>query len=604
MMGDRIARLLPERDDRGPFDGAGLVALCDGLADFVRLEARAQRDQHEKHLRRPLEERVLDERCLADLRADGGFDAERRTFAFRCDGKLGNTARFREGDRLRLHRGDYESGFDVVLASESEQSLELRPEARQAELGALLGAAPGGWMLDESFFDTEKLLLQGLEDAMASADGRERVLALFAGCAQREMEFGFDDFSDGDAYANLAGLNESQGCALESAVNTRHCHLVQGPPGTGKTYVLAQTAATLVERGERVLLTAFTHRAIHHALRVCDRVIRDPERIAKIGVPAYDPALAPVRQFESWAKSPLRHKHGGLLVGATPYSAASKRLGGVNFDTVIIDEASQMTIPLAILAMLKGRKFVFFGDHRQLPPVLQSVPKREASGWSVFGSLAREAEVTTLRTTYRLNTQLATWPSESFYSGELRPDASVAGRTMPHPNKLPENPALAADASLVFVTCGHSGRRTASREEADTVAELIAEIVAAGLPAAEIGVVTPFRRQARLIKKRLRTHPSLPSGAAADIVTDTVERFQGQEREVVVLSLTTSDTGFLERIADFYYQQERWNVAVTRARSKVIIVGCPQVARFVPLNPESIDEVALIRGLLEQALHV
>lgn len=578
-----------------------LAAFCDVLTEFIKQEAREQRKQHMTQIGRPLEERVIDERCLAELRSDGEFNKEKSTLRFDCDGKFGNTARFREGDRLRLHRGDYESGFDVVLVSETEAGVELRPEAKKAELMDGVKNAAAGWMLDESFFDSEKLLLKGLEDAVASQDGRDRVLSLFAGCAQQEMDFGFGEFDDGEAYSDAAGLNESQGCALESAVNANLCHLIQGPPGTGKTYVLAQTVATLVERGERVLLTAFTHRAIHHALRVCDRVIRDPERIAKIGVYVFDPALAPIRQFESWAKSPLKHKHGGLLVGATPYSAASQRMGGAEFDTVVIDESSQMTIPLAILALLKGRKFIFFGDHRQLPPVLQSIPKREAASWSVFGSLARQAEVTTLKTTYRLNAELAEWPSESFYSDELRSDPTVASRTLPAPNRPPTHPALAQSGSLVFFECPHFECRTASREEADCIAEIIADAINAGLPPSEIGVVTPFRRQARLVKRHLRRHPGLPSGAATDIVADTVERFQGQERELVILSLTTSDTEFLERIGDFYYQEERWNVAVTRARSKVIIVGSPAIRKFAPLDSELIDQVALIRDLLERA---
>lgn len=581
-----------------------LAAFCDVLTEFIKLEARAQRNQHMNQILRPLEERVIDERCLAELRSDGEFEPDIRTFRFTCDGKFGNTARFREGDRLRLHRGDYQQGFDVMLTSESDSGVDIRPETRKADLSIALKDSPAGWLLDESFFDAEKLLLKGLEAAVASQDGRDRVLALFAGCAQQEIDFGFDDFSDGEAYAEAAGLNESQGCALESAVNAKHCHLIQGPPGTGKTYVLAQTVATLVERGERVLLTAFTHRAIHHALRVCDRVIRDPERIAKIGVYVYDPTLAPIRQFETWAKSPLKHKHGGLLVGTTPYSAASQRMGGAQFDTVVIDESSQMTIPLAILAMLKGRKFIFFGDHRQLPPVLQSIPKREAASWSVFGGLARQAEVTTLKTTYRLNAELAEWPSESFYSDELRSDPSVANRVLPTPNRPPNHAALSTRASLTLYEIDHEGCRTASKEEAEIISEIIIDAIESGLAPAEIGVVTPFRRQARLVKRRLRRHPRLPSGAAADIVADTVERFQGQERELVILSLTTSDTDFLERIADFYFQEERWNVAVTRARSKVVIVGSPAIRKFAPLDSELIDQVALIRSLLNSAERV
>jgi DNA replication ATP-dependent helicase Dna2 len=77
--------------------------------------------------------------------------------------------------------------------------------------------------------------------------------------------------------------------------------------------------------------------------------------VAKIGVPLYDPSLDSIRQFASWRKSPLPRLHGGLLVGATPFAAGSRRLAEASFDTVVIDESSQMTIPLAVLAMLKGK---------------------------------------------------------------------------------------------------------------------------------------------------------------------------------------------------------------------------------------------------------
>jgi len=575
------------------------------LAEFIDEEASAARDQHLKHIRRPVEDRVRDERCLANLAfSRERSDTVKKHYHFSCVGGPGNTARFREGDRLILHQGDYEAGaIDVFLVRESERSVILRPESAAAQMLSALSADGAGWVLDEGHFDARKLLRDGLENAMASDHGRQRVMALFAGAAQAEMDFGFDDFDDGEAYAEEAGLNESQTDALALAASATHCHLVQGPPGTGKTYVLARTVATLVERGERVLVSAFTHRAIHHALRACHAAVRDADRIAKIGVPIHDPELAPLRQFESWAKSPLRHLSGGLVVGATPFAAGSKRLADAAFDTVIMDEASQMTIPLAILAMNKGKKFIFFGDHRQLPPVLQSVPKREAASWSVFGSLARNSELTTLNTTYRLNRELASWPSENFYSGELVASEVSAQLRLPVRRSSPSHPALVSDRSLVFVEVepGQGTNRTAAAGEAEEVVSLVEDAIATGLQPGEIGIVTPYRRQARLIKRQLRHSPAMTRLTADEIVVDTVERFQGQERELILFSLTTSDPSFLEKVAEFYFQEERWNVAATRARSKFIIVGSCAVRDFDPIDSDLAESVALVRRLIESA---
>ena len=103
-----------------PTAGNSVASFCDVLTEFIKIEASAQREQHLKHLLRPLEERVIDERCLSQLRSEGPFDPERRTFRFICEGKFGNTARFREGDRLRLHQGDYAPSGTMTIAMERD----------------------------------------------------------------------------------------------------------------------------------------------------------------------------------------------------------------------------------------------------------------------------------------------------------------------------------------------------------------------------------------------------------------------------------------------------------------------------------------------------
>lgn len=310
--------------------GDDLLALYRTLKEFIEDEARVQREQFLKHITRPLEERVMEERCLDRLRYTGDYDPKRGTFRFVCDGPHGNAACFRPGDRLRLHRGDYESStLEAQLIRESDRDLELRPENTMTGFRLALKETAADWILDESYFEIHALLLKGLDAAMESEMGRERVLSLFAGTGQLEMDiFDLGDMDSVAAFGEEAGLNESQTEALALATSSQHAHLVQGPPGTGKTFVLARTVAALVERGERVLVSAFTHRAIHHALKGCLRTVRDPKRLAKIGVPIHDPELGKIRQYENWSKCPLKHVEGGIVVGATPFSAYSKRLSG------------------------------------------------------------------------------------------------------------------------------------------------------------------------------------------------------------------------------------------------------------------------------------
>ena len=94
---------------------------------------------------------------------------------------------------------------------------------------------------------------------------------------------------------------------------------------------------------------------------------------------------------------------------------------GVDFDAVIIDEAGQVTLPLAVMAMLFANTYILMGDHRQLPPVVQTLPPREAHLASIFASLSGRGFQTMLEITYRMNAELVRWPGETFYSGKLRP---------------------------------------------------------------------------------------------------------------------------------------------------------------------------------------
>jgi DNA replication ATP-dependent helicase Dna2 len=193
--------------------------------------------------------------------------------------------------------------------------------------------------------------------------------------------------------------------------------------------------------------------------------------------------------------------------------------------------------------------------------------------WSVFGALIDRGFDTMLTATYRMNAALTAWPSTQFYAGRLTPaNATVAARRL----TLTTPPAQLADVldpqePLVFLDVPLRNTTTRSQREASAVTDLVLALLASGVPAGEIGVIAPYRAQGREIRNLLRRAVS-PEALAA-LVVDTVERMQGQEREVIILSLTTSHPVFAASIADFLFQPQRLNVAITRPRSKLIIVG-------------------------------
>ncbi len=286
------------------------------------------------------------------------------------------------------------------------------------------------------------------------------------------------------------------------------------------------------------------------------------------------------------------------MVGATPFSARSKRLRGIEFDAVIIDEASQVTLPLAAMAMLTSEAYLFVGDHRQLPPVLQSVPREEAALASVFGRLSGRGFSTMLEITYRMNAELTRWPGEAFYSGKLQAAADNAGRRLALPQAPPDFAELLDPSKpLVLVEMSHGASQRFSEEEAILTADLLIALKRAGLAMSEVAVVVPFRRQAARIRMFLQTRRAMQPQDLVDCVIDTVERMQGQEREVIIISMTASDPDYVLAVLDFLLQPQRLNVAVTRARSKVIVLASEQIALAAPDDPEQRELVELWKSL-------
>jgi DNA replication ATP-dependent helicase Dna2 len=297
--------------------------------------------------------------------------------------------------------------------------------------------------------------------------------------------------------------------------------------------------------------------------------------------------------------SPLADERRGYVVGATPFATRTKRLSNVEFDTIIFDEASQITLPLAVMGMLAGQKYIFFGDQRQLPPVLTTRLTGGAFRDSVFGYLAEGNFDTMLAETYRLNDALTRWPSQHFYDGLLTSSTHVAQRRIHYPappTRLVE--ILDPEEPKVFWDLAHHNNTVYSQKEAYAVVDLITTLLDCGFPAEEIGVVAPYRAQGRLIRNLLQRF--IPETAVRSrIITDTVERMQGQERDLIILSLTTSNPGFASNIAEFFFQPERLNVAITRPRKKLIIVGSRHVLNAQPLKAGLQETVALLASLLE-----
>jgi len=574
--------------------------LLDGLRSFVAREREAAQQNLLDVWRQPLPDRLAKGLSQRFLYIEAG--PEKGTAWAWPDG---GESRFREGDLVCLHGG---SPLDAMLAREA--AFELEEEGRWLlrlkHAAAVIKAADGEpCYADPDDFDLSKYydaVLDDIGETIPPSRANRCLMPLLDG--RISNEFDPRDFEEAESIALEEGLNSAQAEAVGKIFAADQVACIQGPPGTGKTRVLALAVRLLAERGERVLVTSHTHMAINNAL---NKIAGQGVRVAKIGRLTQANGLEPgVTLADSFAEWHGRPQDAGYAVGATPFATCTYRLENCEFDTIVFDEASQVTLPLALMAMRRGTRFVFIGDQKQLPPVLLARSILEDVPGSIFAKLTlHNVDSVMLTDTYRLNRELAAWPSKSFYDSRLRPAGPNAERKLvlhPREDGDPFDAVLRDAASLVFIPTLDESARSRNPEDAQLVANLCAAALEGGLNADDIGIVTPFRAHGRAVRNALVEQFGWQTARA--IVADTVERMQGQERELIILTLAAGDLRFLAAVAEFFFQPERLNVSVTRAMTKLVIIGPELPPEFSANDERMARNLSLYRSLLAAARRI
>jgi DNA replication ATP-dependent helicase Dna2 len=602
------------------------TTLRDAIRGFLERERRAgRRDVRDLHLQ-PLEERVADGATLAGLRLER-IDTKEQTAIYRFSR---NPTKLRPGDPCWLSDGerilqglpveivhlDLDRAM-VALRLDRFATARANPGARHGHNRAGAGgsgaspAPPTRGVLDRRNLDLTDPLWNCLAPVLEP--GADPTALPGAAWVQRALaghaNLGIDPAlrKRARAAAESSELTATQREAFVGAVAARELALIQGPPGTGKTRVAAAVVMEAMRHGEKVLVSALTHRAINNVL-LAVQALGGPHggrRIFKIGKPRQAPELDAVGIQSSFRlrPNPAGPKQ-GFVVGATAFGAAKLRRYLGSFDLIILDEAGQVPIPHAIAALAGATRAVVVGDHRQLGPVIAggtSDDPLERSIFSLFAEHHADA-IHLLRETWRMNRAICDFPSRTFYAGRLRPHPSAAERRLHLRTGGRFRAILDPSRPSVWVTVPHLARRNHSPEEARVVALLISELIRHhAIHAADIAVVSPFRAHAGAVQQALaRALPEAGGALIDDLVVDTAERIQGQEREIIFYTFGSSDRDYLARNARFLFEPGRLNVALTRARTKRIIVGSPEVARVRPRDLEGLRCAALVKSLWDE----
>lgn len=376
---------------------------------------------------------------------------------------------------------------------------------------------------------------------------------------------------------------------------------VQGPPGTGKTYVGSHVIARLVaERGYRIGVVAQSHATIEHML---DQVIAAGVPASRVGKAPKDPS-APhaftVLPKNGVAAFTAENVSTGFVVGGTAWDFSHEaRIPRGSLDLLVIDEAGQFSLASTIAVSLAAQRLLLLGDPQQLPQVSQGTHPEpvdtSALGWIIDGAeVVPEEFGYFLARTRRMHPAIAEPVSRLSYEGRLAAHPSTALRRLD-----------GVEPGLHVVPVRHSGNSTFSHEEAAEVARVVSELVGREWTGAEGGagdsaavlepralraddiiVITPYNAQ------QVAVEEALAAAGFADVPVGTVDRFQGKEAVVAILTLAASSGREAPRGLEFLLLRNRINVAISRAMQAAYVVYSPALLDDLPRTPEGVARLS------------
>jgi ATP-dependent RNA/DNA helicase IGHMBP2 len=435
-----------------------------------------------------------------------------------------------------------------------------------------------------------------------------------------------------DATYHNNQLNKSQETAVSRVLGAESLAIIHGPPGTGKTTTLVAAINALIAQGEQqILVVASSNTAVDllseklvtaglnvlrigNPVRVTDRLqkltldarmsdheqIKEVKKLKKMAAEfknmahkykrsfgkaereqrkaLFDEAhriMRDVAKIEEFVSEDIISK--AQVITATLVGADHYTIKKLAFKTVVMDEAGQALEPAAWIPILKAQRVILAGDHLQLPPTVKSQPSKLTTTLLEKCVVLHPEAVILLDEQYRMNTSIMGFSSSKFYNNQLVAHPSVANRLW----QAGDKPFTYIDTAGAGYEEQAEGTSTINPEEAAFIAR---HIVAMDYTAVSVAVIAPYKEQVNLLKNLLTGTP---------VEVNTVDGFQGQERDVIYISLTRSNTN---NIIGFLSDYRRLNVAMTRAKLKLVLVGDSATLAQTPFFAELIAYAESLGG--------
>lgn len=563
--------------------------LLGNLLDFHRREARYDWWEMFKRQKLSSDELIDDAECLAGLMSDPAHPPrqEKRSmvYTFRFppqDVKMG------VGDKP-LRTPTLEPAGEIIELDADEGRVALKLGPSRSDLEEPLNLIPAGPRDDNTIRGAIARYAQAVADGAGGYDAITAILRKDKPRLTRHTP------SAPDAAHNSSALDAAVRAiaSLDASVL-----LVQGPPGSGKTYTTAHAIVHLIGQGKRIGVASNSHKAVNNVLATVEEVAQ------KAGV-----SFSGIKK-SSDEDGKYESKHGLIgdttenkfvdagtyqLYGGTAWLFAREQMDQM-LDYLFIDEAGQVSLANAVAMGVSARNIVLVGDQMQLSqPVKGSHPG--GSGASVLDHMLGDYQTVPedrgifLGETWRLNPGICGFISEAVYEGRLRP---AAGNERQSLVLADAHDASLAPAGLRFVGVEHEGCTQDSEEEAVRLCAAYDSLLASEwidrdgarhrIGTNDILVVSPYNMQVNLLKSRL------PAGARVG----TVDKFQGQEAAMVLISMATSSGEDIPRNIDFLFSRNRLNVAISRARCLAVVFANP---RLLEVSCSTIEQMRLVNTL-------
>ena len=368
--------------------------------------------------------------------------------------------------------------------------------------------------------------------------------------------------------------NEDQCRAIERALCARDYALILGMPGTGKSSTIAMLVRILVELGQRVLLCSHTHSAVDTIVsKLLDAPVLRLGPLSRVHPRVHACTLTARLGTCATSEEVVQVVAEAQIVAATCLGTSDAVLARRAFDVCIIDEASQITVPTCLGPLRLADRFVMIGDHHQLTPLVRDTDAAQhGMSVSLFQRLckAHPSSVAMLCTQYRMNADIMALSNALVYDGRLVcgnesvARAKLAMRRDACPSWLrdaldPARPAVFVDTDAIQAVESRADTLVENRGEAEWIVRMSDVLIQANVAVADIGILTPYRQQAKLLRDR----------CACEVLT--VDQAQGRDWPVVLVSLVRSNK--THTVGELLRDQRRVNVMITRAKTKLVLVG-------------------------------